>query len=86
MIFTYLIGKPNMRRAIRLLDLFGRAIFLIFEQKDDSMYWFGQNGKSIIVNAKDLMNSEMANTDVFENSSKERLSLCKSYRKDRGAR
>ena len=73
MIFIYLVGEPNMRRAFRLLDLFGRAIFLIFEQKDDSMYWFGQNGKSIIVNAKDLVNSEIANTDVFENSCKESL-------------
>jgi hypothetical protein len=74
---TYLISEPDVVWTFRLLNLLGGAIFLVLEQEDDSMNWFGQNGKSVIVDTKDFMNSEITNTDVFENSCKEGLRTCK---------
>jgi hypothetical protein len=41
------------------------------------MHWFGQNSESIVVDAKDLMDSEMANTDILQNGSEEGLKRCK---------
>jgi hypothetical protein len=76
-LITYLIGEPDMRRTFRFLNLLGSAVLLIFEQEDDSMHWFGQNSESIVVDAKDLMDSEMANTDILQNGSEEGLKRCK---------
>jgi len=70
---AYLVGEPDVGRAFRLLNLLGCSVLLVLEQEDDSMDWFGQNGKSIVVNAKDFMDSKIANTHVFENGSEERL-------------
>lgn len=72
---TYLVGEPDMRWAVRFLDLLCCTVLLIFEQEDDSMHWFGQDGKCIVVDAKDLVDPEIANTDVFENCSEEGLFL-----------
>jgi hypothetical protein len=70
---AYLICEPDMVGASGLLNLLGGTVFLVFEQEDDCVDWFGQNDKSIIVNAKDFVNSETANTDVFENGCEEGL-------------
>jgi hypothetical protein len=70
---AYLICEPDMVGTFGLLNLLGGAVFLVFEQEDNCVDWFGQNGKSIIVNTKDLVNSEIANADVFENGREEGL-------------
>jgi len=72
---AYLIGEPDMGWAVRFLDLLRCTIFLVLEQEDNSMDWFRQNGKCIIVDAKNLLDPEVANTDVFENCSEEGLSF-----------
>ena len=72
---TYLVGEPDMRWALCFLNLLCCTIFLVFEQEDDSMYWFGQDGKCIIIHAEDFLDPEIANTNVFENCSEERLFL-----------
>jgi hypothetical protein len=70
---AYLIGEPDMGWAFRFRDLLSRTILLIFEQEDHSVYWFRQDGQSIIVNAKDLMDSKIANTNVFQNGGEKGL-------------
>jgi len=72
---AYLIGEPDMGWTFRFLNLLRCTIFLVFEQEDNSMDWFRQNGKCIIVDAKNLLDPEVANTDVFENCSEEGLSF-----------
>jgi hypothetical protein len=83
---AYLICEPDMVGTFGLLNLLGGAIFLVFEQENDCVNWFGQNSKSIIVNAKDLVDSKIANTDVFENSCEEGLSTCKLFAQNRDVR
>jgi len=76
---AYLIGEPDMRWAFSFLDLLCCTVFLVFEQEDNSMDWFGQDGKCIIVDAEDLLDPEVANTNIFENCSEESLSFVSDW-------
>ena len=83
-ILAYLVGEPDVGGAFCLLNLLGGSVFLVLEQEDDSMDWFGQYCKSIIVDAEDLLDPEIADADVFENCRKEGLGIRESNEHDQG--